>query len=277
MKKTIIPFIFILTVFSCKKDETITTTPKLENCRVEYLYFADDIMLKNSQSYDIQPSDSSDTSCSYSYTDNKLTRVIGGFIMVPKGSDFSHQSFSKYAYDSICYINNTVYVYKKIKSDGATVDDNINSTIFYLDSQQNLVKINKKDAFHPNGFDLTYTYSPNLVTETDNTGVNRRKFYFENNNLIKAVYEMYDAQGAVSWKLEILFQEYDNNPNPFKNMYFVRGAFFRAFSKNNYKSFTLNEYSKSSDGTLVPIKNSWFSMSFLYNADSYPMFGDYEQ
>lgn len=277
MKKAIIPFIVIITVLSCKKDENLTITPKLKNCRVEYLYFADDIMMRNNQSRDINPFDSIFTGCSYFYKDDKTIRVHGGFVTIPNGSDFTHQSFTKDAYDSICQIKNTVYVFPKYIVEGHTYENKSNSTIFYFDSQQRLIKINMQDVLSQTFIDLTYTYSANLITETDNNGLTRRKFYFENNNLVKVVYEKNDAQGAVFWKLEILFQEFDNKPNPLKNLFFVRGAFFRAFSENNYKSFTRNEYSRASDGTLVSTGSYWFTMPILYNADSYPMFGDYEQ
>jgi hypothetical protein len=277
MEKIIIPFIIIIMLFSCKKDEIPVTTPKLKNCRVEYLYFRDDILMRYDQSICIFPMDSSFTGCTYFYTGDKLTRVEGGFVAVPSGSNFSNQCFSKDAYDSICYNNNAVYVYKKIRSGGETWNDNYNSGIYYFDSHQRLVKAITKDAFHPDGTDLNYTYSANLITETDNLGITRRQFYFENNNLVKVLYVKKDNQGEVFWKLEILFQEFDNKHNPFKNMYFLRGAFFRAFSENNYKSYTINEYYRLSDGTMGLINYFWFTMPILYNVDSYPIFGDYEK
>jgi hypothetical protein len=277
MKQTIIPYIIILTLFSCKKDEVPVTTPKLKNCRVEYLYFRDDIMMRYDQAMIILPMDSSFTGCTYTYSGNKLVRVEGGFVTVPNGANFSNQAFSKDAYDSISYSNNTVYVNKKTRFEGATWNDNYNSGIFYLASDHKLVKTITKDTFHPNGTDLNYTYSENLVTETNSAGITRRKFYFENNNLVKVLYEKKDNQGVVFWKLEILFHEFDNKHNPFKNMYYVRGAFYRAFSENNYKSFTINEYYRLEDGTMGLLNYSWFTMPILYNVENYPLFGDYEQ
>ena len=187
MKKSAILLIVILVVFSCKKDEIPVTTPKLKNCRVEYLFFSDDILMKNYQEFILLPMDSSFTGCSYFYTDNKLTRVEGGFVPVAGGSNFSNQCFSKDAYDSISYSNNTVYVNKKIRFEGATTNDSYNSGIFYLDSDHKLVKTITKDTFHPDGTDLNYTYSQNLVIETNSAGITRRKFYFENNNLVKVL------------------------------------------------------------------------------------------
>lgn len=272
MKKTITPFIIILMLLGCKKDE-IPVTQKLKNCSVNYLYFRDDILLGNEQSIHLLPFDSVFTGCTYYYKGDKVTRVEGGFI--PTG--FIEQVFSKDVYDSICYNNNAVYVYKKIRSGDETWNDDYHSGIYYIDSHKRLIKVLMKDAFHPDGTFLNYTYNANLVTESDNSGKTRRQFFFENNNLVKVLYEKKDTLGVVFWKLEIMFQEYDNKPNPFKNMFFVRGAFFRAFSENNYKSFTRNEYRRFSDGTLGLVNYYWYTMPFLYNADSYPLFGDYEK
>lgn len=276
MRKSAAILLILIIVFSCKKDEIASTAPQLKNCRVEYLYFLDDIILKSGQSLCLLPEDTLFTGCSYSYANHLLTRVTGGFVAVPSGSNFSNLCFTKDAYDSISSVDNRIYVYTKFKIGGSIHEDINNPTVYYLDSQQRLIKINKRDAWHPNGYDLNYTYSDNMVFEIGNNGLTRRKFYFENNNLVKVDYEMTDQLGAVFWKKEILFQEFDNMPNPFKNMFFVKGAFFRAFSENNYKSHTTNEYSRSSDGTLVPTWYSWFTMPILYNAEGFPMFGDYE-
>jgi len=278
MKKTIVPFLIVIMLFACKKDETSVTIPKLKNCHVEYLYFRDGISIFSSgqlSNYVFPPRDSSFIGCSYFYTGDKLTRVGGGFIPISGGSSFANYLFSNDAYDSICYSDKAVYVYPKMKIDGVSYDDKYNRGVYYMDSNQRLIKAIATDSFHPDGIEFIYTYSPNLITETNNAGNIRRLFYFESNKLVKVLDERKDDQGVVTWKREILFQEYDNKPNPFKNMYFVRGAFCRAFSENNYKSYTINEYHQLSDGTLGLVSHSSFTMPILYNTDNYPLFGDY--
>lgn len=276
MRKAALLLFTFLAVYSCEKEEISSVTPKLKNCRVEYLFFPDDIMMLSDQSFSFPPDDAQTTRCSYLYADDKMIESTGGFLSVPSGTNFSNQIFSKDAYDSISTIGRTIYIYTKYKINGSVIEDKFNPIIFNLDSHEKLIKITKKDAFHPGGFDLNYTYSENQINETYSDGKVRRKFFFEKNNLIKVVSEMYDLQGAIFSKKEILFQEYDDKPNPFRNEYFVKGAFFRAFSDNNYKSHATNEYRRSSDGTLVLTGNYRFSMPFLYNTDGYPVFGDYE-
>ena len=223
----------------------------------------------------IFPIDSQKTKCYYLYTDNKMIKSAGYFLSVPNGTGASNLLFSNDFYDSIRTVDRTIYVYTKFKLNGSLIEANINPTIFYLDSHEKLVKITKIGALG-SPIDLNYTYTDNQIDETFSSGKVRRKFYFEKNNLIKVVTEIYDLKGLIYSKKEILFQEFDDKPNPFKNRYFVKGAFFRAFSVNNYKSYTINVYYRSSDGTLTLTSRYWFSMPILYNSDGYPMFGDYE-
>ena len=276
MKKSAVILFIIFAVISCTKDKTPSVTPKLKNCRIEYLFFKDEITILSYQSINFAPYDSTVIACSYSYADDKLTRTTGGFVAVPSGSNFSNFLFSTDAYDSIHFDNNTIYTYAKINFGKYIYTDISSPTTFTLDSQNKLIKISKKDAFDPYGLVLNYSYSENLVTETDNNGLTRRKFYLENNNLVKVVTEVYDLQGALYSKKEILFEGFDNKPNPFKNMYYVTGAFFRAFSENNYQKVTVTEYSFLLDGTFGINSTWWFTMPFDYNADGYPKFGDYE-
>jgi hypothetical protein len=279
MKKTI----YILIIFAaglmvfftaCEKNDNPQLTKKLKNCQIEYLFFKDDILMASNSNIGFPPNDTSKTKCSYLYSDDKIVRSAGGFIQIPFSNDFV---FSADAFDSIVFNNNTVNVHSKYRWDGVTFETGYESpTIFNLEDNNGLVSIIKKDQFHPNGFELNYTYSGNQIIESDSSRNIFRTFFFENNNLTRVLKESHDLQGDVFSRKEILFQEYDNKPNPLKNKYYVRGAFFRSFSTNNYKSYTVNEYYQSSEGELVLGNSFSFSMPILYDAEGYPMFGDYE-
>jgi hypothetical protein len=251
------------------------TTRKLKNCDIAYLFFHDDIQMIHDYSFGIDPLDSLGDLCSYSYSGERLASTTGGFIPLQPGSSYSDFVFTRNAYDSLFYSNSKIYVYEKYKA-GYNIYNIHNQLVFSLNEQNHLVKINIKDILFPDGYDYNYNYSDNQITETHQNNEINRIFYFENNNLVKVTEDSKDNQGLVRWKKEILFQEYDNKPNPFKNMYFVKGAFFRAFSENNYQRYTVSEYFLSNDSIWGETSTYSCSKPILYDSYGYPKFGDYE-
>ncbi len=276
MRKISILLIILLTTFGCKKDESSSSYRKLKNCNIDYLFFRDDIQFSDLQTPNF-PSGDSMLVCSYTYDPDHLAKITGGFFPIPQGTNLSTFMFSYYAYDSLADNDNTFSLFSKfIDGDGSTHEYSTNPIVYFLDSQNKLLKINIRNVFYPNGFELNYKYSENLITEAIYDSLIKRKFYIENKNLVKVIAERYNPSGILSWKKEIIFQDFDNNPNPFKNMYFVKGAFFRAFSEHNYQSYTVNEYGQLTDSTFGIYKTYKVSMPLFYNADGYPKFGEYE-
>jgi hypothetical protein len=248
----------------------------LKHCRIEYLFFRDDIQYSDIQALNFPPGNPV-PACSYSYDPVNLSIVSGGFIQVPAGTNLANYIFSDDAYDSLSMSGHTVYLISKVDTgNGIIFEYTPNASPFILNSDNKLIKIHKNDGFDSNGYDLNYVYSENLITETLNNGQISRKFYFENNNLASVITERFNPPGVLSWKKEILFQDFDHNPNPFKDLYFVKGAFFRAFSVNNYQGYTINVYGRLSDSTYGIYQTQRYSMPISYNTDGYPMFGDYE-
>jgi len=265
-------------LFGCSKKNTDSNTNihLLKNCGVEYLFFQDEIRT-SSMTPIMFPSGENPLLCRYLYNDNILVKSLGGFIPVPAGTNLGHWMFDDHPYDSIVQKGNAVYSYTKfINGLGALSQDSLKNIYFYFDSQNNLVRIIKKDGFFPAGYSINYQYSDNMITEITDHYTSKRFFYFNEGNLSKVRTEWYDNQGKLSQKKEITFQDFDQNPNPFKNLYYVRGAFFRAFSKNNYRSYSISQYGSYPDGTFYLSDTSHYEMPIVYNSDSYPMFGDYE-
>ncbi len=276
MRKISILLFILLTTFGCKKDESSSTFRKLKNCNIEYLFFRDDIQFSDFQSLSFPPGDSI-LVCSYNNDFDHLVKITGGFFPVPQGTNLTGYLFSDYAYDSLAVKDNIFSLFSKfIDGDGITHEYSTNPIDYFLDSQNKLLKINIRNVFYPNGFELNYKYSENLITEEIYDSLIKRKFYFENKNLVKVIAERYNPPGVLFWKKEIIFQDFDDNSNPFKNMYFVKGAFFRAFSEHNYQSYTVNEYGQLADSTFGIYKTYKVSMPLFYNADGYPKFGDYK-
>ena len=276
MKQLSILVLILFSTIGCKKNEIPSASLNLKNCQIEYLFFKDDIQFSDFETLSYFPGDSFHD-CSYTYDPVQMTRITGGFFPRPQGTNLSSYIFTDYAYDSITMVDKTFSVYSKfIDSEGITNEYYTNPMVFILDSQNQILKIETKKTVNPGGDVLDYRYSDNLITETANDSILRRKFYFENNNLVKVITEWYSPPGILNGKKEIIFQDFDDKPNPFKNKYYVKGAFFRAFSDHNYQSYTVNSYGKLSDSTLYIYKTYSVSMPLNYNANGYPKFGDYE-
>lgn len=278
MKISAILSFIVLVLIGCTKDESPTVTPKLKTCGIQYLLLFDDLERLNSGNpFFTDISDTSGAFYSYSYADDKMTRSTGGFVYVPSGPGFPSQMFSKDVYDSIDVEGYLVYIFTKTKFENTVVESTYDPAVYTLDSRKRLSTIFKRDGFHPEGYSLSYTYSDNQIIETNPNGQISRKFFFENNNLVKVITEYYDPQGVLGKEKEIAFMGYDDKPNPFKNLYYVNGAFYRAFSENNYRNYSIKEYFVLTDGTTTPIGTyTSYAWPIDYNADGYPMFGDYE-
>jgi len=72
-----------------------------------------------------------------------------------------------------------------------------------------------------------------------NSGSTVFDYVYQNNKVVRVNGGFIPIPSGTSLlgKEEIIFQDYDQKPNPFKNMYHVTGAFYRAFSKNNYTRY----------------------------------------
>lgn len=263
MKKTLLLLITILAIYSCDNDNDDTTgsnAPKLTSCLAQY-FFSD--FEENSST--IYPN--SDTKSYYVYSGDKVIKSTGGFLPLPAGLG---KIFNSTMYDSISHKENSITIYTKMPPmmKGSILEKYLK--IFNLDAQGRVSKISINEGYYQDKI-LKYTYSKNTITETDNEGVPIRRFYFEKNNLVRILY----ASNTINYK-EILFQDYDDKPNPFKKLFYLRGAFIRSLSENNFRKVTINEYRIKMDDTYGIAGYYYQSLPIEYNSDGYPMFGDYE-
>lgn len=129
--------------------------------------------------------------------------------------------------------------------------------------------INEKVVF-------TYQYEDNKVLEYKESNL-FRTFYFENRNLVKVeelIYfnpdSIFEDSDMLYGKYEIIFSEFDNLPNLLEGKFYIDGAFFKAFSKNNYhkvesKYFTYNQENSSFEHNSNIV--NWRSYNFGVNED----------
>lgn len=91
---------------------------------------------------------------------------------------------------------------------------------------------------------------------------------------MKVTSEDKNNSGVLIGATETIFSGFDKYLNPFENMFYVRGAFYRAFSENNFNTITHKVFSVNEQGRILLPEKS-FSISFGYNAQGWPKFGDY--
>ncbi|GJM63275.1 hypothetical protein PEDI_38270 [Persicobacter diffluens] len=148
--------------------------------------------------------------------------------------------------------------------------------IFTIEGASELKSIVKEAAPLPVYEGFYYTYEGHQITARDTDGNISRTFFMENDNLRKVVTNHFTLDGRLISRSEILFENYDHQPNPFRHLFYVEGAFHRAFSKNNYSQCIMNEYQVNAEGALTLYHTKTQSSEFGYNAQSWPAFGAYE-
>ena len=82
--------------------------------------------------------------------------------------------------------------------------------------------------------------------------------------------------GQLIGKREIHFEDYDTNPNPLEGKFYIIGAFYRAFSKNNFTKYTIKYYLSFDGATLELFEFHTYSIPLTYDNFGYPLIGQYE-
>lgn len=263
--KIIIPFLLLV---SCSNDDISENVQpnNLLDTKVKYLLFNDGIRFTDDHFVFFQLD-----SIVYEYQNQNISKVIGGFMPFDPFSSFLNKTLTNNMYDSIIKLNETYKVYTLPTSVPYYFADNPDNPVEYIINNQAIQQVTRRD-----GLILNYEYENNFIYEKNESGLVLKKFYVENNNISKVEKFRYDLNLEVYNRTEILFQEYDSNPNPFKGKHYLLGAFYRSFSENNFSSYTINSYNRLDDGTFQLYYTFETTTSFGYNNDNYPLFGNYE-
>jgi hypothetical protein len=263
MRKSLL-LLSLALLIGCEKNDNESGSHYLKNCNVEFLNFSRDYRFQGRELY-ILPNDTSETLVSYEYKGEKAVKVIGGFKIVPSGSNFSRGIFSADIHDSIVYDGDTVKVFERRNTIYQPAP-----TLYIYNAQHKLVKLVCSNGWQ----EINYSYSDSQIIESGKTGNVLRTMYFEKNNLFKITETQFDDYGIIRHKEEIFFEDYDSNPNPFKNKFHLFGGYYRAFSENNYSKITITDYSYNGD-SLILTGSYWYSMPIQYDKSGYPLFGEY--
>jgi hypothetical protein len=203
---------------------------------------------------------------------DRIIKIIGGPTPFPMGSGLTGWLISDLTQYDIEYSENNISISSTIES-------------FYGDTTNDYTIVNSRIAQRsiiiPQGLlnekvNFTYQYQENKVLEFKGDDLHRT-FYFENRNLIKIEKLIYhdinnplEESDILHAKYETIFSEFDNLPNLLEGKFYIDGAFFKAFSKNNYHKIESKYYTYNQDtGSFEHNSNlvNWRSYNFGVNED----------
>lgn len=192
-------------------------------------------------------------------TFSQISKVIGAPVPIYCQQSYNFWILSDSAYESISYQGSL------IKSEHFTFPGSQQPNQVKVYTINNDILQSRKiiNTSQPNSLPVEYNYqiNGNIIDENRN-GSLYRTFTMENSNLVKVERVFRDPfSNIITGKNEIHFLNYDNSINYLKGKYFIFGAFYKSFSKNNYAKmitkqyrFENNEYKLNSEASLeIPL------------------------
>lgn len=234
--KKFFPLAFIITIlFSCSgnddRNETIKSC-KLLNVKIVALTYDDFVF--STTTFD--PNFTGKINFEYD-NQNRISKVKGSFVNIPSGNDLKNWVMSNEAEDLVTYQNNVIKVQYAYNFTSPYTKE------FVIDGDKLISR--KVTNLYPLKSDpvvYTYEYNGNDINEIVNGKV-YRKFTLSNGNLVKVEQIKYSfPNNEVIGKREYKFYNYDSTENLLKGKFFISGALFKAFSKNNYSKIDIDDF-----------------------------------
>jgi hypothetical protein len=269
MKKYLPLLISVILLSGCTPSGNDEPERLLKNVSIEYLDFANDFRFPGAQ-LGYTAAEPYKTLCSFEYKGRQVCKVSGGFKLQTGGTSVATYVYTQVVTDTLVYDGTTVNVYTRPQYSYFTGDKPANPTVYKLNEDGKIVQFTRRD-----GYQVNYSYNGDIIAEKNAAGDTLRIFYLENNNLVKIIKKYKDSNGIIISVLETLFENYDESPNPLKDKYYLIGAFYRSFSKNNFNSITQNYYVMLADGSSRFLSASVTSVLISYDQNGYPEFGEY--
>lgn len=202
---------------------------------------------------------------------NRISGVSGGPRKIPSGPNLSEWIMSNDVAYSITYSGNTVTTTSVVTSFFGETNNVYTISASKIDSRSVILLVGLiYDTVH-----FTYEYGNNKVLEYKNNAL-YRTFYFEDDNLLKVeelrygnLENPFGEPNTLVGKFEIVFSEFDILPNLLEGKFYLDGAFFKAFSKNNYHKIERLQYifnQETQTFEFIDIVN-FRSFNFGFNAD----------
>lgn len=231
MLQKIVPFFLLILLISCSSDDS-TASCKLMSVKVGVL-FQEEMQNPFVTPYD--PNSSGRLTFIYG-SNNKISEVHGGVLLFPPGQSLMTWMYHDSVVDLVTYSQDTVKVHFNSGNPSSRKKK------FFKIRNGKVVYRKDMDNIYTNEY--TYTYSGNTINETMN-GQPYRTFTMVDGNLVSVERLYYNSTNQIAGKKEYRFMNYDNSQNLLKGMFYVSGAFFTAFSDNNYQRLEINNYTYS--------------------------------
>ncbi|MCI9846445.1 hypothetical protein [Flavobacterium pectinovorum] len=245
-------------LFSCSNDKNeAIKTCKVVSVKTLILTY-DDIVLSNTV---FDPNFTGKINFEYD-NQNRISKVKGSFVSIPTSNNLTNWRMSNEAEDLITYENDIIKVQYSHNFTSPYTKE------FVIDDDR---LINRKTTnFYPFKSEpilYTYEYNGNEIMEMLNGRV-YRKFLLSAGNLIKVEQIKYSfPDNEVIGKREYIFSGYDTSENLLKGKFFISGALFTAFSKNNYSNIKVCDYGFS-DNVFKLLNTTSYTYEPSYDLDN---------
>ena len=234
MKKLLlIPvLVSIMNLFSCQSDDNSSTD---SNCKVIARYT--DGFIYDEYFGDIVYPVNSSGKIQFKYEGDNINQVNGGITSSSDPLSFnSIYSFNDSYKEDVTFSNN--YVYTKNQTLYLNIFEIIDKKIISKNIGNRSIKSY-----------CVYQYDNDKIYEKDmETNKLIRTFYMKNGNLERV--ERIGEFAGRTYKIEYIFSDYDSKDNLLKGKFYVDGAFYIAFSKNNYRTYSIKR-TEITDGNII--------------------------
>lgn len=267
MKKFILLYLIAHLLLSCNSDNTMIEEPscKLQNVDVTFLEptFGDD-------SEPLRWIGGGLSNVNFEYGNSgKIEKSIGGFFKLPPATGFDYR-VSDEIYDSIVHKSNTIQIFKRHSLPELLPFKDIDIS-YELNAYGTPIK--KTTSL----FQFSYKYENGKLIES--TRLRHEKdvsvYTYENDNLVKIETILLDSNENPYQRVIHTFEEYDDKENPFRGLFYIRGAFYRSLSKNNYRAYRETYERRNENGEWQEFGYFNSRDDFEYNEESLPKFGEF--
>lgn len=266
----------MLFVLGCRKDNEPFVKQKVDSYYYGYMDYT--LYGNYGNLLTVRPNAETDNLVKFEYNGGKIVKRIGGLLYINPATGYDYM-FSTDYYLELTYHNNQITIATYIFGNTSAANDQI---IFKNTHNQMVKKVVKPYdnvridtiayTYNSNGFliksinERHYLHDNFIVTETS------LYYYNGNNNLDSIVSRVFDEEGEFIWDKKVaIFSNYDNSPNPLKDMIIFDDIFYRSLSRNNYSSYALFQYNAFGKW----IKRESRTWTFIYDKDGNIDFDQY--